>query len=364
MRTDVLEATDAPAGPEAGSAPAVRPGRDLRARRLRAAMIAASALALLAALMVSSLLIGSHTVPVATIREAFTAFDPGDAEHVVIRAIRAPRTVVGLLVGVALGAAGAMMQALTKNPLAEPGLLGVNSGAAAAVAVSMAVLGRPVPVVLVLVAMGGAAITGALVLLVGGAMAPRPDPIRLVLAGAALSTVLGAVSGSLVITYPDVFADFRFWDAGAVVHRPWSMIGLGAVLIALALLLSVLAARSVDALSLGDDMGRALGASPLKAWLLAGIASVVLCGTATALAGPIAFIGLAAPLAARRLVGERQVVVVGLSALFASSLLLLSDVVGRLLVRPDEVQASVVAAVIGAPVFIAVVRRARLGALR
>lgn len=364
MRTDVLEATAAPSGSDEAEGPAVRTGRSVRARRLRGAAIAVSALALMTVLMASSLLIGSHAVPVATIREAFAAFDQGDPDHVVIRAIRAPRTVVGLIVGLALGAAGAMMQALTKNPLAEPGLLGVNSGAAAAVAVSMAALGRPGPVVIVLVAMVGAALAGALVLLVGGAMAPRPDPIRLVLAGAALSTVLGAVSGSLVLTYPDVFADFRYWDAGAIVHRPWSMICLGAVLLAIALVLSLLAARSVDALSLGDEMGRALGASPLKAWLLAGIASVILCGTATALAGPIAFIGLAAPLAARRLVGERQVVVVGLSALLAASLLLLSDVVGRVLARPDEVQASVVAAVLGAPVFIAVVRRARLGALR
>lgn len=364
MHAEVLPPRTASTGPDAGDAPAVRAGRSLRARRLRAGALAAAALALLAALMVSSLLIGSHTVPLATIREAFTAFDPADADHVVIRAVRTPRTVVGLLVGLALGAAGAMMQALTRNPLAEPGLLGVNSGAAAAVAVSMAMLGRPGPVTIVLVAMLGAAATGALVLLVGGALAPRPDPIRLVLAGAALSTVLGAISGSLVLTYPDVFADFRFWDAGAIVHRPWSMIGLGAVLLVIALVLSLLAARSVDALALGDDMGRALGASPLKAWALAGVASVILCGTATALAGPIAFIGLAAPLAARRLVGERQVVVVGLSALLAASLLQLSDVVGRVLVRPDEVQASVIAAAIGAPVFIAVVRRARLGALR
>lgn len=332
-------------------------------RRSRPLVITA-AVVLLLALGVASLLIGSHTVPVRTALHALTQFDPGSADEVVVRRIRAPRTVVGLIVGLALGAAGAMMQALTKNPLAEPGLLGVNSGAAAAVAITMAVLTVPGPGTTVLAAMVGAAVTGALVLTLGGALAPRPDPIRLVLAGAALSTVLGSVSGALVLTYPNVFSGFRFWDAGAIVHRPWPLIGVGAVLLAIALVLSVLAARSVDALALGEDMGRALGASPLRAWALAGVSSVVLCGTATALAGPIAFVGLAAPLAARFLVGERQVIVVGLSALLAASLLMTSDIIGRLLIRPDEIPSSIIAAAIGAPVFIAVVRRARLGALR
>lgn len=340
----------------------------LESRRRRLVAVALGAIALLALLMTASLLVGSHTVAPGTLSRALASFDARDADQVVMRRVRIPRTAVGVIAAVALGAAGAMMQALTRNPLAEPGLLGVNSGAAAAVAITMALAassgGALGAGATVLRAMLGAAAAGALVLALGGALAARPDPVRLVLAGAALSTVLGSVSASLVLTYPQLFSAFRFWDAGAVVQRPWSLIGLAAGMVGIALILALLAARSLDALALGDDLGRALGASPLRAWLLAGTASVILCGTATALVGPIGFVGLAAPLAARYVAGERQVIVLGLSALLAASLLLGSDIIGRILIRPDEVQASVVAAAIGAPVFIAVVRRTRLGALR
>lgn len=330
-------------------------------RRRRGAVVAAGLLLVLVAL---SLLIGSQPVAPTTVLDALTRFDPSDAEHVVIRTIRVPRTMVGLLAGIALGAAGALMQALTRNPLAEPGLLGINAGAGAAVAITTALVASPGPAQIVPAAMAGAAASGAAVLAVGGALAPRPDPVRLVLAGAALSVVLGSVSSALVLTYPHVFAQFRFWDAGAVVHRPWPLIAVGAALLVLALVLAAMAARALDALALGDDLGQALGASPLRAWILAGTAAVILCGTATSLAGPIAFVGLAAPLIARAVVGERQQAVIGLSALLAGSLLLVSDVIGRVVVRPSEVQASIIAAALGAPIFIAVVRSARAGGLR
>lgn len=337
---------------------------DMAAERPRRLPGPLGAVLLLLIVSVLSLLIGSQPVAPATVLDALTSFDPADAEHVVVRTIRLPRTIVGLLAGLALGAAGALMQALTRNPLAEPGVLGVNAGAGAAVAVTTALVAVPGPAQTVPAAMAGAAVSGTVVLVIGGALSSRPDPVRLVLAGAAMSVVLGSVSSALVLTYPHVFAQFRYWDAGAVVHRPWSLIAVGGVLLGIALVLGLLAARALDALALGDELGQALGASPLRTWVLAGTAAVILCGTATALAGPIAFIGLAAPLIARALVGERQRDMIGISSLLAASLLLASDVLGRVIVRPAEVQASIVAALLGAPIFLAVVRRGRAAGLR
>lgn len=331
-----------------------------RSRRHPATSCAGAA-ALLLALTTVSLLVGSHTVPATAVWHALTAYQPGDADQDVVRLVRFPRTVAGLVVGLALGAAGAMMQAATRNPLAEPGILGINAGASVAVVAGLVWLHATSPVSAVLAALVGATTAGAVVLLVGGAFTPVPSPVRLVLAGAAVSTVLGAFTSGVVLSYPDVFRDFRHWDAGAVVHRPWQTIGIGCALATAALALAFVAARSVDTLALGHDLGRALGASPLRTWAMVGTCVVLLSATATSLAGPISFVGLAAPLGARLLVGARQAVVVPVAALLAASLVMVADVVGRLLIRPDEVPAAIVAAAIGAPLFIALARRGRLG---
>lgn len=330
------------------------------ATRRHPAVAFAAAAALLCFLVVLSLLIGSHSVSPGTAWRALTAYDPGIPDQDVVRLVRLPRTIAGLVVGLALGAAGAMMQAATRNPLAEPGLLGINAGAAAAVVSGMVWLHLTSPVAAVLAALVGACLAGSAVLILGGAFRPTPSPVRLVLAGAALSTVLGAITSGVVLSYPAAFRDFRNWDAGAIVHRPWSTIAIGCGLAALALVLSMVAARSVDALALGHDLGRALGASPRRTWTLVGLCVVLLAGAATSLAGPISFIGLAAPIAGRILVGNRQAVLVPVSAILAATLLMAADVIGRVVIRPDELPASVVAAAAGAPLFILLARRGRL----
>ncbi|WP_116115910.1 FecCD family ABC transporter permease [Austwickia chelonae] len=319
--------------------------------------------AVLAVLVLASLAVGSHHIPLGRVIAAFTAYDASLSDHVLVRDLRVPRTGVAVVVGAALGAAGALTQAVTRNPLAEPGFLGISAGAAVVVALGLVVMPHADVATMILFSFAGAATSGIAVLLLGGAFRETVDPVRLVLAGAALSVVLSAVTGALVINNRAVFESFRYWDSGAVAARPWPLIVTGTVITVLGIVLGLIAAPGLNALALGSELGRAVGASPLLTWSLAGIAVVLLAGTATAIAGPISFVGLAAPMIVRSLLGPDQRRLVPVSALVAADALLLADVLGRAVVPPQEVQASVVCAVIGAPIFIAFARRRRLDRL-
>ena len=319
-------------------------------------------LALLLVLSIASLFIGSQDVSPATVVRALVDFDPTDPEQVAVRLLRVPRTLVGILAGVALGAAGSLIQAITRNPLAEPGLLGVNSGAAAVVATGILAFGEVSITGLLGLAFVGAAVAGVVVLLLGGAFRTTADPVRLVLAGAALSVVVGSFVIALLVSYPARFATFRNWDAGAVLPRPWELIGAATVLILIGVIAALAISRSLDALALGT-LGRALGASVRRTWIVAGSAIVVLCGTATALTGPIGFLGLIAPVLGRRLVGPSYAFLLPTSMIIGVDLLLAADILGRVVVGAGEVQAAIVLALIGGPVFVAVARRRRLVSL-
>lgn len=312
-------------------------------------------------LLVVSFAIGSRPIPWQEVLRAFTAFDATDDRHVIVQSLRVPRGVLAIMAGGSLGLAGAVMQSVTRNPLAEPGLLGVNAGAAMAVVLGSIAFGLTSVSEYIWFSMLGAGLSGGTVFLLGRAQDSGTDPVRLVLAGAGLSMLLGALTTLLMLNADlEVLDLFRNWGTGTLDGR-----GADATMVAgLSLLvggaLVFLVAPALDALAMGQDIGRTLGLDPRRIWALACLSVMVLAGGATAAAGPIAFVGLVAPHLARRIVGPRNTTVLPLSALFAAVMLLAADILGRVVAAPEEVAAGIIAALLGGPFFIQVVRRYRL----
>jgi iron complex transport system permease protein len=330
------------------------------AATLTAGLVAAVAVLLLVAVL--SIAVGAKGIAPGTVLHDLFRND-GSQDAAVVRSLRLPRTALGLAVGAALGHAGALMQALTRNPLADPGLLGVNSGAAAAVVLSIGVLHWQSTAVTVWFAMAGAAIAAGLVHLLGSRGRAAATPARMALAGATASAVLGALVSGIVLTDRHTFADYRFWSVGALAGRPISVLAqTGGFLLAGAVLAFALAGP-LNALALGDDAGRALGAHLGRTRALALLSITLLCGAATAAAGPIGFVGLAVPHVARRITGPDQRWLLPYSAVLAATALLLADVVGRVVARPDEIEVGIVTGFLGAPVFIFLARRGRVAGL-
>ena len=315
----------------------------------------------LVVLVLASLAVGSRLVPVGTVLEAVTRFDPGSNDQLVIRFSRLPRTLIGVLAGAGLGLAGALTQSLTRNALAEPGTLGVNAGAAVGVMIGLMATGGGSIAVYVWFAFAGAALASVLVHRLGRTRRAGVDPARLVLAGAALSIVLSALTRALILsTDATVYESFRGWTTGSLQGRGWESLPVVGLCLAVGLLISLALAGPLDSVSLGTDMAAALGVNIRLTWSLANAAIVVLAGGATAACGPIAFIGLASPHFARILGGVSHRRLLPVSALLAAVLLMLADVVGRVVVFPGEIGAGVMTALIGSPFFIHLVRRGRV----
>jgi len=312
----------------------------------------------LVAAMAASLAIGAENIPLGRVVDGLLHPD-GSREALIVQDLRVPRTLLGVVVGASLGLAGALMQALTRNPLAEPGLLGVNGGAAFAVVLVIAFLDTRTSLVYVWAAFAGAAGAAVLVYAVGSYGRAGATPGRLVLAGAALNAVFSALTAGVMLLDPRTFDGFRFWQVGSLASRDLEVVAqLGPFMLAGAVL-GLLLARPLNALALGEDAGRALGVSPARTRALGALAIVVLCGSATAAAGPIWFLGLAVPFMVRSLVGPDQRWVLPYSLLLAPVLLLAADIAGRVVARPGELETGIVTAFVGAPVFIWMVRRGK-----
>lgn len=311
-----------------------------------------------------SLVVGSRSIGMNEVFEALWAYNPLDDQHLIVRELRVPRTLVAILAGLALGLAGAIMQAVTRNPLAEPGLLGINAGAGVGVIVGVAVLGLSSMSAYVWCAFVGAGLAGVAVFLLGRAQEIGTNPVRLVLAGAGLSVMLASVTGIIILNAPlEVFDQFRHWASGSLEKSSCEAVAVLAVAVLLGGATALGLVGSLNAMALGKDLGLALGVNVRLTWLLACLAVMLLAGAATAAAGPIGFVGLVAPHLARMLVGPDYRWIVPYSALFAGVLLLSADVLGRVVAAPAEVAAGIVALLIGGPFFIALVRTFRLSTL-
>lgn len=348
-------------GPARRAAPPAGPARRPPARSGRRWIGLAIGVALLAAAVALSVAVGSRTVGLGTVWQVLWQAD-GSPESVIVHQLRLPRTLLGVGVGAALGLAGTVMQALTRNPLAEPGLLGVNLGAATGVVIAIAFLGVGSATGYVWFAIAGAAITSAAVFALGGS-GRAPTPERQVLAGIALTSVLGAIVWAVLVTRRGAFDRYRHWDVGSLSDRETATILQVLPFLLAGILLALALGRQLNALSMGDDSATSLGAHPGRIRALGILTVTLLCGGATAASGPIWFLGLAVPYVARAVTGSDHRWILAYSLVLGPALLLGSDVLGRVLVAPAELPVGVVTAFLGAPLFIALCRRRRLSVL-
>lgn len=320
-------------------------------------------LVLLAVIVLASLAIGSKSISPSAVLQALTHPEVTTDDALVVRDLRVPRTVLGLLVGAALGTAGALIQALTRNPLADPGILGVNAGASMAVIIAVAVFGVTDVHGYLWFAFLGAVVVAVAVYLIGSAGRSGGSPVRFTLTGVGIGAVLAGIGTGITLLNPRAFDSLRSWTAGSVAGRPLDIAAAVAPAIGVGVLLALLVARDLNAIGLGDDMAAALGTRVALSRVLVVASVTLLVGAATAAAGPIGFVGLMVPHLARQITGPDQRWILALSLTLAPTLLLGSDVVGRLVLRPAELPVGIVTAFVGAPVLIWLARRSRVIAL-
>jgi iron complex transport system permease protein len=343
------------------ASPATRHGVRAR-RRFRLAGLVAS-LGVLALTVLVSLRVGSVPVSSRTAFEAFTAYDPTLNEHLIVRTLRLPRTVIGLGVGAALAVAGALMQAVTRNALADPGIFGVNAGAAFAIVTAVFVLGVVSPAAYVWFALAGAVVASVLVQLVAASGRARTTPVKLALAGAVVASLLGSWTSAVLVLNQRTLDEVRFWLAGSLAGRDLEVFLDVAPFLGAGFVAAFALIRHLDAVALGQQISAGLGQRAGRVQVAATVTVVLLAGSSVAAAGPVAFVGLAVPHAARSVVGPNHRWLVPYVAVWGPILLLGADVLGRVVARPSEIQVGVVTALVGAPFLVHLVRRRRTAEL-
>jgi iron complex transport system permease protein len=327
--------------------------RALAARRI--GWTAAAVAALLLAVLLS-LAVGARPVaPTAVLDAVLNGGHSPDAE--VVRELRVPRTLIGLMVGAALALAGTVLQGITRNPIADPGILGISQGASVGVVLAIAFAGVHTLSGYVWFAFAGAAVASVAVYAIAARGRGGATPVKLALGGAAINALLVSVTMGVLTTKAAALDEFRFWQVGSVAGRDaevvgqiWPFLLVGAVLV-------ISVARGLDALALGEDMAKGLGQNVATVRITGGVGATVLTGAGVAAAGPIAFIGLAVPHIARAIVGSDHRWVLPMAALIGPVMLLVSDVIGRIVFPPGEVPAGVMTALIGVPFLVTLVRR-------
>lgn len=325
---------------------------------LRVGGLAASGLLLLAAVLLS-LAVGTASIDLGEVVRAIVAYEQDSREHIIVRETRLDRTLIAVAVGAAFAVSGALMQAVTRNPLADPGILGVNAGAALAIVLAVSYLGIADPSAFVWLALAGAGLAAVLVYLLGTG-GREPSTLKLALAGATFAALVGALTSALVVVDAYALDMLRFWLVGSVAGRQRETLLELAPFLAAGFVLALALARPLNALALGDDVARSLGQRVALVRGTSALAAVLLAGASVALAGPIAFVGLIVPHIVRALVGPDHRWLLVYCAGLGASLLLVSDVIGRLLVKPDELEVGIVIALVGAPFFIYLARTRNL----
>ncbi|MFF0746186.1 FecCD family ABC transporter permease [Streptomyces sp. NPDC004111] len=343
---------------EPGSAPPAT-GTVRKRNAVRAAGLLVS-LGVLVLVVLLSIAVGAKNLSLGEVWHGLAHYS-GTGDDVIVRDVRVPRTLLGVLVGAALGMAGAVMQGLTRNPLAEPGILGVNAGASAAVVSAISFLGVTSLTGYVWFAFLGAGAVSAVVYLLGGSRGATP--VRLALAGTAATAALFGYVNAVQLLDSAALERLRFWTVGSLASADMAVVSKVWLFIVAGLVLALLIARPLNAMEMGEDSARSLGVHLTRTRVLAMVSVTLLCGAATAACGPIVFIGLMVPHLVRAITGPDMRWILPYAAVLAPVLLLGSDVVGRVVSRPAELQVGIVTALIGGPVFIHLVRRRRMGQL-
>ena len=303
-----------------------------------------------------SLTVGARHIPLPTIWKALVNYDPSQVDELLVQTLRVPRLLLAVACGISFGVAGALMQGITNNPMASPSIMGVNSGAALGLAGAMILLPDSSLNVAVLFAFGGAALATVIIMALANRNGSRMSPVFLALAGTAVSAVLLAITQALVV-YFDVAQDLSYWTAGGIsgvrmpqvlLLWPWTLIGV---------VMAVSLSKSVTLLSFGEEMAIGLGGHMGRIRFLAGVAVLILCGSAVAIAGPIGFVGLVTPHMARQLVGIDYRKVIPITALLGAILLVGADLVVRSVAAPFEIPLGAITALIGVPFFLYLANR-------
>ncbi|GAB4051512.1 iron chelate uptake ABC transporter family permease subunit [Catellatospora paridis] len=334
----------------------------MRARRALALGPGLAVLGVILALVAFlSITLGSRDIGLSDVLRALAGLDgDGSIEHTVTVDMRVPRTLLGVLVGAALGVAGAVLQGVTRNPLADTGIMGVNSGAAAFVVLAITVLGVRGVGVYIWFAFAGAILATLLVYAIASLGREGATPVKLALAGAAVTAGMGSLTTGIVMTNVDALNELRFWQVGSLAGRYAPILTGVAPFLVIGLVASLACGRALNGLALGEDTARGLGQRVGLTRAAAFAIVAVLAGAATAACGPIVFVGLVVPHLARFICGPDYRWILPYSMLLSPIVLLLADIVGRVVARPGELQVGVVLGVLGAPVFIGIVRYGRL----
>lgn len=315
-------------------------------------------LGLLLLCMLLSVALGSMSIRPGTAWTALVAFD-GSAEHIIVRSLRLPRAFIATGVGAALAVAGGLMQGLTRNPLASPGILGVNAGAALAVVGALYLAPGAPAAMQPWFAFAGAGITAATVYALGTIGHGRTTPVTLVIAGAAVTALLSSLTTAILIFDQRALDEIRFWLAGSVAGGDAETLLRVAPYLAAGTVLALILAPAVTILSLGEDMATSLGQRVVLVRLSIALAVVLLAGGAVAVAGPVGFVGLVIPHVARSLVGRDYRWLLPYAAVLGGLLMLVADVAARLVVRPAEMPVGIMTALVGGPFFIYLARKSR-----
>ena len=313
---------------------------------------------LLVAAGLASLAVGSRPMALGTVVDVLFQPDGSDASTIV-HDLRIPRTVLAIAVGISLGIAGALMQGHTRNPLADPGLLGVEAGAAFAVVIGIYLFHVQDLTDYAWFSLAGAGLAAAAVFAIGSTRG-GPDPVSLVLAGTAVSALLAALTQTVILRDVDTLDAYRFWAVGSVSGRGMDVFWEVLPFMVTGLVLAALSASTLNLLQLGDDVAVSLGMHPMRYKIIGVLGVMLLTGAATAACGPVGFVGLVVPHVARHFAGVDYRWVIPYSGFIGGLLVVLADVIGRVVVRPGELQVGIVMALIGGPVFIYLVRRTRM----
>jgi len=319
-------------------------------------------LALLSIMVIFSISLGAKSIAFSKVADVLLGNDPDSLEAAIILQ-RIPRSVFGILAGGALGISGALMQSITRNPIADPSILGVNTGASLFVVVGIAFFNITVAYQYIWLAIIGAGVTAVFVYSVASMGKDGATPLKLALSGSAVSIVLGSLVSTIILPNNRVMEAFRFWQVGSIGSATWENIMLISPFLIMGFIISMFISGYLNNLALGDEAATALGTNVVMTRTIGALSSVLLCGATTALAGPIGFVGLIIPHIIRLIFGSEMSKMLPLSFLGSAILMLISDIIGRIISLPGETEVGIVTAVLGAPVFILAIRKGRVKSL-
>ena len=319
-------------------------------------------LALLSIMVIFSISLGAKSIAFTKVIDVLLGNDPDSLDAAIILQ-RIPRTVFGILAGGALGISGALMQSITRNPIADPSILGVNTGASLFVVAGIAFFNITVAYQYIWLAIIGAGVTAVFVYSVASMGKDGATPLKLALSGSAVSIVLGSLVSTIMLPNNRVMEAFRFWQVGSIGSATWENIMLISPFLVVGFIISMFISGYLNNLALGDEAATALGTNVVMTRTIGALSSVLLCGATTALAGPIGFVGLIVPHIIRLIFGSEMGKMLPLSFLGSAILMLVSDVIGRIISLPGETEVGIVTAVLGAPVFILAIRKGRVKSL-